>query len=176
LRTSFFVYLNLVIPKETIICAEIGVAKGENAVEMLKNYELLKLYGVDPYPSGNEDERNEMFKNLKPFGTRYQYLNKTSEEASSHFPDEFFDYVYIDGDHSYENVLKDLHYWYPKVKVGGMIAGHDAWYVDVAKAIRAFTQTLKIQGFTTVMLKDEVAFSDEAIFMDWWINKRGILA
>lgn len=173
MRTSFFIYLSLIKPKDIIIGAEIGVAKGLNAVDMLKNCEFLKLYGIDPYPSGNEAERKEMFNNLKPFGNRYQYIDMDSVEASKQFPNNFFDYVYIDGSHDRESVLKDLHYWYPKVKVGGFLAGHDSWYKDVAEAVRDFVLTNKIQGFTTYLLKDELVFSDEALYMDWWIPKRG---
>jgi hypothetical protein len=41
------------------------------------------------------------------------------------FKDEFFDWIYIDADHSYESVLKDIKNWLPKVKSGGIISGHD---------------------------------------------------
>ncbi len=49
----------------------------------------------------------------------------TTEEASFHFPDQSIDIVYVDADHSYEGVTKDLELWTPKVKTGGIISGHD---------------------------------------------------
>ena len=49
----------------------------------------------------------------------------TSEEASKHFENESLDFVFIDGLHDYESVKNDISYWYPKVKVGGIISGHD---------------------------------------------------
>ena len=41
------------------------------------------------------------------------------------FEDKYFDYVYIDSNHSYECVKRDINQWYPKIKEGGIIAGHD---------------------------------------------------
>jgi len=54
-----------------------------------------------------------------------RFLNITSVEASEKFPDEYFDFVYIDGDHSFIGVCADLAAWQNKVKKGGFIAGHD---------------------------------------------------
>jgi predicted O-methyltransferase YrrM len=49
----------------------------------------------------------------------------TSEEAAKQFPDESIDFVFIDGDHSYEGCAKDIDLWYPKLKEGGLLSGHD---------------------------------------------------
>jgi predicted O-methyltransferase YrrM len=57
-------------------------------------------------------------------------LCSDSENASSLFPDEFFDLVFIDANHSYKNVKNDILCWLPKLKQGGTISGHDycdAW-------------------------------------------------
>ena len=48
-----------------------------------------------------------------------------SVEAAKQFEDGYFDFVYIDADHSYKGVMADLEAWYPKIRKGGMIAGHD---------------------------------------------------
>ena len=48
-----------------------------------------------------------------------------SVEASRQFNDGYFDFVYIDADHSYNGVTADLKAWYPKVREGGILAGHD---------------------------------------------------
>ena len=39
-----------------------------------------------------------------------------SESASKKFNDDYFDYIYIDGEHSFKAVYDDLTYWFPKLK------------------------------------------------------------
>ena len=48
-----------------------------------------------------------------------------STDWAKKFPDSFFDWIYIDADHSYQAVLDDLAAWYPKIKTHGIISGHD---------------------------------------------------
>jgi hypothetical protein len=48
-----------------------------------------------------------------------------SKEASKLFNDESLDFVYIDANHTYEAVKEDLKCWYDKVRVGGVVMGHD---------------------------------------------------
>lgn len=52
-------------------------------------------------------------------------IKEFSKEASQLFPDEYFDLVYIDANHTYQSVSADLELWFPKVKKGGILAGHD---------------------------------------------------
>ena len=52
-------------------------------------------------------------------------VREFSLEAANMFPDEYFDYVYLDAAHTYEEVLLDCEAWYPKVKKMGILAGHD---------------------------------------------------
>jgi hypothetical protein len=56
---------------------------------------------------------------------QYRVIRLPSVEAAKLFPDEFFDFVYIDADHNYEPVMQDIESWYPLVKKGGIIGGHD---------------------------------------------------
>ena len=65
----------------------------------------------------------------------------TSLEASKAFAPESLDFVFIDGDHSYEGCALDIKLWWPKLKPGGLLSGHD--YVDeknygVQRAVNEF--------------------------------------
>ena len=52
-------------------------------------------------------------------------VKSDSVAAADRYVDNSLDMVYLDGGHSYEQVLADLNAWYPKVKIGGVISGHD---------------------------------------------------
>jgi predicted O-methyltransferase YrrM len=71
----------------------------------------------------------------------------TSHDAAASFPNGFFDWVYIDGDHSYEAVRQDLSDWSPKVKSGGLVVGDDLNWKDesgaqsVRRAVEEFTKS-----------------------------------
>ena len=59
----------------------------------------------------------------------------TSMEAVDQYKDESLDFVFIDGNHSYEFVFNDIKYWLPKVKIGAVLAGHDYSSESVSKAV-----------------------------------------
>jgi cephalosporin hydroxylase len=67
-----------------------------------------------------------------------------SVEGAQLFPDECFDLVYIDGDHNYESVVRDLNAWYPKVKMGGYLAGHDYNIESVFRAVNEKVVVTKV--------------------------------
>jgi hypothetical protein len=65
-------------------------------------------------------------------------IRSHSWEAADRFNDESCYFVFIDADHSYESVLKDLNAWYPKVKSNGIFGGHDLIGEGVQKALLEF--------------------------------------
>ena len=69
---------------------------------------------------------------------KFTPIKKTSVEASKDFEDNSCDVVYIDMQHTYEAVSEDLKHWYPKVKNGGYIAGHDIDKDGVKLAVSQF--------------------------------------
>ncbi len=105
---------------------EVGSCWGESS-EIACNF-LKHLYCVDPWGPGFEmnephfDERMAAVPN-------HTKIKNPSHEACNDFADEFFDIAYIDALHDYENVKRDILCWFPKVKLGGWIAGHDYDYV-----------------------------------------------
>lgn len=64
-------------------------------------------------------------------------LKMDSVTASTRFQDNSLDFVFIDANHHYEFVKKDIEAWYPKVKPGGTIAGHD-YIREVKQAVDEF--------------------------------------
>jgi glycosyltransferase involved in cell wall biosynthesis len=130
--------------------AEIGVAFGGHAEDILRKTKVERLYGIDPFAHipGYDDPMNlpqnefdalHTFtkKRLSNFGNRYVHIRKTSAEAAKLIENNL-DFVYIDADHSYEGVKDDLSIWYSKVREGGIIGGHDYDHVNfpgVKKAV-----------------------------------------
>ena len=54
-----------------------------------------------------------------------QVIESESHTAAERFQEESLDFVFIDADHSYEEVKRDIAAWIPKIKCGGVLAGHD---------------------------------------------------
>jgi hypothetical protein len=67
-------------------------------------------------------------------------LRMDTFEAAKLFDDNSLDFVYIDTAHEYDHVSKEILAWYPKVKVGGHLAGHDIYFPGVGQAVREYSQ------------------------------------
>ena len=118
---------------------EIGVDKGNFSKCLVEGTTIEKFWSIDPWiddfgsehrpgyfdKSGNVryDQAHSV---LKPYidSGRLSMLRFNSVDAASMVPDNL-DFVYIDGDHSLEGIFYDLYTWVPKVRVGGIVAGHD---------------------------------------------------
>lgn len=66
---------------------------------------------------------------------RVELLPMPSVDAAKLFPDEALDFVFIDGSHEEEDVTNDIRDWLPKVRPGGILAGHDFDWMGVVKAV-----------------------------------------
>ncbi len=85
------------------------------------------------------DEVFEEFRrNLGPVAEHYEYIRATSLVAARRFEDGSLDFVFVDGSHAFRDVLDDLEAWYPKVRAGGTLAGHDYHWPEVRRAVREF--------------------------------------
>ena len=67
----------------------------------------------------------EFFRNRVKDRRYVQIVREDTKVAAKFFSDNFFDFVYVDADHSTEACYQDLSAWYPKVKTGKFLAGHD---------------------------------------------------
>lgn len=126
------------VGKYDLVGVEIGVDSGENAYRILTNLSIRKLYLIDPWFGysgldghgviGDLDIALKCFEHtqmiMAPFGDKVKIIRKKSEDAIGDIPNDV-DFIYIDGNHRYEWVAKDIKNYYSKVKVGGQFAGHD---------------------------------------------------
>ena len=130
---------------------EIGVLRGAYSKALLEKWNG-NLFLVDTWRkmegyvdlNSKDDEYHikcllETIENTKEFADRSHIMRMTSEMASNVFPDNYFDFIYIDANHAYEYVMQDLEMWWPKLKVGGVFSGDDyipengdIWMVDNA--------------------------------------------
>ena len=135
--------------KETLVGLEIGVASGWTMNHFLQNLSNLKLIGIDPYigyMDGSREITQEMLDaqylaaqdNISDFAPRGKILRGYSQDFVNSFEDESLDYIFIDGDHSYEGALRDCELFFPKIKSGGIFAGHDWSFDGVRKAVNEF--------------------------------------
>lgn len=114
---------------------EVGVADGEFSYTLTKLNPQMKLYGIDPYlPHKDYDDyiRPETFEKLKTDAHKrldafdnYEFIEEFSPDAASRFADGSLDFVYLDANHRTSAVTKDIEAWTPKVRSGGIVAGHD---------------------------------------------------
>jgi len=135
---------------------EVGSWKGRSsafmAVEINNSQKEIQFDCVDTW-KGSETEdphQNDQYvkngtlyekflSNIKPVDHIITPIRGDSVETASTYKDDSLDFVFIDGDHRYEFVKADIEAWVPKVKSGGIIAGHDyGWCTDVRKAVHEF--------------------------------------
>ena len=107
---------------EELIGVEVGVLRGECSREILREWENTRLYLVDNYVCGLH-ELEEAKVNLKPWEDRFEWRIGDSVEQAKEL--HSLDFAYIDGDHSYEGVKKDIEAYWAKIRSGGVLAGHD---------------------------------------------------
>lgn len=129
---------------------EVGAWKGKSAafmaVEILKSGKDIRFDTVDHFigvgPRMTPEQKAKRFfayygeclTNLR--GVNVNVIPLASVEAANLYEDNSLDFVFIDANHAYPFVKKDIKVWLPKVKHGGVLAGHDYTnYNSVRKAV-----------------------------------------
>ena len=150
------------MPKDSV-CAELGVMDGLFSKEIIKITKPKKLVLIDiwqvnqtfsdPITQKEYDLKYNSVKEKFKLNPKVKII-KGRTDCINTFPDNYFDWVYIDADHRYEAVKNDLENCYPKVKPGGYIIGDDyldASYKDmiwgVIEAVDEFVKTHEIKNF-----------------------------
>jgi len=114
---------------------EVGSWKGRSAsymcVEIANSRKDIEFYCVDIWDSTDETDPaliglyDTFLRNLAPVAPYFKPLKMLSIAAAVKFKDASLDFVFIDAGHEYDAVKQDILAWYPKVKPGGILAGHD---------------------------------------------------
>jgi predicted O-methyltransferase YrrM len=154
-----------------LVGVEIGVYLGMHAEYLLHFLDIKKLFLVDPYEEYGDKLRaqqdwNEIYEWISGiFSDRdnVQMIRMRSEHACNLFRDNSLDFVYIDGDHSYNNVFNDLGLYWNKVKPGGVLCGHDFLNPDVHGAVLEFATMHKKEIHDQMDVRIGIP--------DWWIDK-----
>jgi hypothetical protein len=144
--------------KDGSLFVEIGSWKGTSSVYMgveliNKNKLNTRFVCIDTWGENDDGEYlnessiknntlySEFLDNIKPLldnKLNLEIIRDRSDNVSDRFVNNSIDFLYIDGSHLYENVKNDIKLYLPKIKNGGIIAGHDWQCDDVRKAVMEF--------------------------------------
>jgi predicted O-methyltransferase YrrM len=138
---------------------EVGVAEGANAKMILQEWPFDK--GLHLTLVDNQEVFSQLVEHvLREFGADrdHRCIVGASAEVAATFPDEHFDMVYLDDDHELEGVRRSIAAWKPKVKVGGVLGGHD--WPNEAGVAPAVAELIAETGWSLCVSE-----------WDWWCVK-----
>lgn len=139
---------------------EVGSWVGRSAcylgVEIINSGKDIKLDCVDTWvgdvPELAEEDvvKNgtlyaDFIRNTTPLNSILTPIRMTSVEASKLYENDSLDFVFIDADHTEKAFNDDLNCWFPKVKKGGIIAGHDCDYPSIFKILQVFFNVFEVR-------------------------------
>lgn len=174
------------VPQNSI-CAEIGVWKGDYSNLIFKKVKPKRFYLIDPWKyfpeynrrwyggsyARNQEDMDRIYKKVvQRFKKKKSVIiiKEVSEQASKKIKNNSLDFIYIDGNHSYQHVKRDLELYFPKVKPGGIIAGDDLiWGIrEGLPVLRALTNfiirnrtkidILNLKGGQYIMKKIQIVY------------------
>ena len=159
--------------KGPIVGCEVGVFKGIHALQMLQTLpNLIRLYLVDPYTryTGYKDFQSpgnqllqgaeeEAHIRLQPYRDRIIWVRDKFD--AKHIP-EPLDFIYIDGQHTYEAVTHDIRHATHLVKPGGIIAGHDYYPAE---------HRLNAKFGVGKAVREHYGKNHHFYISDWWVIK-----
>jgi GR25 family glycosyltransferase involved in LPS biosynthesis len=148
---------------------EVGAWKGRSTTAMavlLKNSgKKIKFDVIDTFCGSGEHHKdksivegtlyNEYLKNIEPVEEYINTIVGDSSHLASLYADNTLDFVFLDGDHSYEGITKDIQAWLPKLKPGGILAGDDfsTHFPDVIHSVIQNLSDVSVSGFVWIYNK-----------------------
>lgn len=160
---------------------EIGVENGFYSEILCQSNPKLHLYSIDPfqtYPTSGlntQDKQEVYYRRALARLSKYscELLRLYSDVAVNLFEDRSLDFVYIDGNHFFPHVAADLYNWSKKVKIGGILSGHDYWQKrhwaesHVVPVVNAFTTVYEIHPWFLTDRIPEMGRHDRPTF--FWV-------
>ena len=144
--------IHMIYGEKPLTGVEIGTGFGENALSLLDELSIERLYYIDPFVPYVDGEvrvqtdylsKSEFTLKMLSKFKNVTFIKKPSSEAREEIPDKV-DFVYVDGNHCYDYVLADLKNYYAMVHEKGIIAGHDLAWPSVRKALEDFCRANSI--------------------------------
>jgi hypothetical protein len=167
--------LKEIIPKnKKMLYVEVGVLRATNLIALANLFPLLDIIGIDSYETyldtahgysvskelstynkyvAEQKIQNSEYKNRIKLLIRDSFLVAQETENNS------IDVVFLDKNFSEDSIMADIFDWYPKIKVGGILCGHDAYTQEIMSGVKKALFWYKIDNISIVA--DEV----------WWIKK-----
>ncbi len=139
------------------VITEVGIAIGEFTELLLKELKPTKFHAIDLFPHENQFENYTLRFNHYIENGVMEVHRGFSSEVLAEFPDKYFDYIYVDADHSYEGVVKDIQEVKNKIKRDGLIQFNDYTTFSVREMLpygvkRAVNEFLIEDGYEVVSL------------------------
>ena len=159
-----------------VIGVELGVFKGTNAMRLISELNIKQLSLVDMWVTPSH------WKGAMSYEQNYEFVKETYKasdkvfiyrmdtvKASHIVANETLDFVYVDGDHYYEGCRRDIEAWYPKLKKGGVIIGHD--YHCRMGVAQAFNELISVNDsifwtFDAIGIYDKVKYGEVVVIKE----------
>lgn len=148
------------------VIAEIGIRKGLNFTKMIRHNPKMAV-AIDVWKEDGVRARNDLLYSQKTLDGQYgnfveqfgklpfvKIYREYSFEAVKRFPNEFFDLVYIDADHTFEGCYRDIIDWYPKIKKGKFLLGDDF----INRTIRSGVRYGVVEAVTKFARENSLSF------------------
>ena len=124
-KSTAFMAVEIANSKKNITFDVVDTFRGDGTMEQIPT--IIKHHG---------SVYHQFLKNLVPARAYIAQVHvMDSGRAAALYDDESLEFVFVDGDHKYIKVLDDNEKWLPKVKKGGIFAGHDIQLAGVSRAV-----------------------------------------
>ena len=189
-REDFPAYLNAV--GLVGVAVEVGVEGGLFSDHILRHWKGARLIAVDPWeyqvgwqdsPNVGQAEQDQRYAavvtRLAPYGARADIRRAYSVATAYRVPDGSLDFAYLDARHDEASVAEDIAAWWPKVRSGGILAGHDYFDGDDAATVHVVEIFGNRSAFKVKPAVDAFAAAERVMVMvtpgdfpsSWWVEK-----